>query len=496
MDEIAKKPYLNNPSIINSSRYNRGNEQSGNAALNVARPKGVPSRLRILTIDVPQCKNATAGICEQPSKIFEGVVDPIFEDGVARSKRSDQTLLNETQTREERRELRRPIEQKSLAKMLYYCYERQSNSNTKNQDFDPVVGVEILESSMMNLNPNNIRRTYTSKSLRYDPGKYNDEVLLQRHETDSGIADVEEITEDIDHENEVIQKDNNSDKEDTRTAPWNQFAWIEEIHLRINGLIPFNAPVQRSSMMSFSIFGRAYQQTIPSSMSYLQRLFPWSLWGNRIKSVEGADGEGECSLFDSRINNFDAGSSRTKKLLNRASNKPHAVIADGAAMQRVPGSLRFLTKVCRDAGVPLYILNDPREWGRFSDRSFSTLDEAIIDLSRTVSDNIVSSAIELRQGNAFERGRLVGRWEKELEWQAKEAGRKTRQAWTDAKQRWKKERMEDWSELKEDELRDKLIEKKVLSVEIPGDLKVSPGLRDICHGCTKQNSASSCFEDS
>ena len=94
-------------------------------------------------------------------------------------------------------------------------------------------------------------------------------------------------------------------------------------------------------------------------------------------------------------------------------------------MQRVPGSLRFLTKVCRDANVPLYILNDPREWGRFSDRSFSTLDEAIVDLSRTVSDNIVSSAIELRQGNAFERGRLIGRWEKELEWQAKDTGRKT-----------------------------------------------------------------------
>lgn len=72
----------------------------------------------------------------------------------------------------------------------------------------------------------------------------------------------------------------------------------------------------------------------------------------------------------------------------------------------------------------------------------------------------------------------------------------TGQAWTDAKQRWKKERMEDWSELKEDELRDKLIEKKVLSVEMPGGLKVSPGLRDICHGCSKQNSASSCFEDS
>ena len=334
MDKVAKKPYLNNPSIVNSSRYdsryNRGNEQSGSraAAIHVARPKGVPSRLRILTIDVPQCKNAITGVCRRPSKIFAGVVDPIFVDGVARSKRVDRTLLNETQTREERRELRRPIEQKSLAKMLYYCYGRQSNSTTKNQDLDPVVGVEILEASIMNLNPNNIRRTYTSKSVRYDPGKYDvddnddDEVVLQRHETDSGIADVEEVTEDIDEENEVTLKDNSKDKEDTRTAPWNQYAWLEEIHLRIHGLIPFNAPVQKSSVMSFNIFGRAYQQTIPSSMSYLERLFPWLLWGNRIRSVEGADGEGECSLYGNN-DYFDAErSSRKKKFLNRASNKP------------------------------------------------------------------------------------------------------------------------------------------------------------------------------
>jgi hypothetical protein len=94
-------------------------------------------------------------------------------------------------------------------------------------------------------------------------------------------------------------------------------------------------------------------------------------------------------------------------------------------MQWVPGSLRFLTKVCRDAGVPLYVLNDPRSWGKLSSSFYSTLDEALVDLRRTVTDNIVSSALELREGNAFERGRFVGRWEKEIEWQAKDAGRKT-----------------------------------------------------------------------
>ena len=67
----------------------------------------------------------------------------------------------------------------------------------------------------------------------------------------------------------------------------------------------------------------------------------------------------------------------------------------------------------------------------------------------------------------------------------------TGQAWTDAKQRWKKEQIEDWSELKADELREKLSEKKVLSGE-----ELSSGLRDLCQGCAKQNPASSCFEGS
>ena len=42
--------------------------------------------------------------------------------------------------------------------------------------------------------------------------------------------------------------------------------------------------------------------------------------------------------------------------------------------------------------------------------------------------------------------------------------------------------MEDWSELNEDDLRNKLIEKKVLD----GDRDFSVGLRNLCRGCIKQ----------
>ena len=61
-------------------------------------------------------------------------------------------------------------------------------------------------------------------------------------------------------------------------------------------------------------------------------------------------------------------------------------MCDGSSMQRVPGSLRYLASVCRESGVPLYVLNDPRTWGC---QTHPTLSDAIADMKRTVSDNIV-----------------------------------------------------------------------------------------------------------
>ena len=179
------------------------------------------------------------------------------------------------------------------------------------------------------------------------------------------------------------------------------------------------------------------------------------------------------------------------------SHHRHAVIADGAAMHRVPGSLRFLTKTCRDANVPLYILNDPRSWGS---NTHSNLLDALVDMRKTIPANIVRSALDLREGSAFERGRMVGRWEKEMAWQAWDAGRMTREAWKDAKERWRRERGEDWSELSEDEIRKMLADRKVIMFEEDGDgvnkdndntdndektrrVRYSEGFIDLCRHC-------------
>ena len=53
-----------------------------------------------------------------------------------------------------------------------------------------------------------------------------------------------------------------------------------------------------------------------------------------------------------------------------------------------------------------------------------------------------------------------------MSWQAWDAARKTREAWKDAKERWRREREEDWSGLSEEEVKRKLVERNVIIPEV------------------------------
>ena len=144
---------------------------------------------------------------------------------------------------------------------------------------------------------------------------------------------------------------------------------------------------------------------------------------------------------------------------NWASNKPHAVIADGAAMQRVPGSLKFLDRTCQEENVPLYIIHDNRVWGG---NTHQDLQEALHDMRSAIKRNIVMQAME--GGSAFAQGRLLGQAETEARWQAKDMGRRTRQAIRDANEKLKRERENDWSKLTADKLQAKLVERGVIAL--------------------------------
>lgn len=163
--------------------------------------------------------------------------------------------------------------------------------------------------------------------------------------------------------------------EDEVDAPWNQYAWIEEMELRIHGRIPFGANVERTSWLTRKLYGSNYRTTVKREKSSILMWFlPTFLVGNKPGGYDGVDG--------------DYGKNR--RTINRASSKPHAVIADGSAMQRVPGSLRYLTKCCQEADVPLFIVNDPRVWGG---NTHQDLESAAKDMRKTIKARIVSNSL-------------------------------------------------------------------------------------------------------
>lgn len=211
-------------------------------------------------------------------------------------------------------------------RQLYYCY-----SESPQRSETPRIGVEILEASVSSLNPGNIRRTYTSisgkKSRTYDPAVKFDASLNRDEE---GLADADEVEE---QSKEVVERDQiqaaeaeDSEQDlihDERAAPWNQYAWLEEIRLRIEGRVQFGQPCQKARFLSQWLFGAVYRQTVPpesSRRSWCRWLFPM-MWTD---SRDGVDGEeGECPLYNGQENKGSWSLPwRNAKTLNRASNKP------------------------------------------------------------------------------------------------------------------------------------------------------------------------------
>ena len=235
-----------------------------------------------------------------------------------------------------------------------------------------------------------------------------------------------------------------------------QLKWM---FLQINGLIPFGAAVEPASFFSRMILGHAYKRTVHSSRSYISYVIPSFLLPASYSNPDGIDGDYRYS--PSKRNDSQSSSSTLRKVKwNRASCKPHAVIVNGAAMQRIPGSLRFLTNCCREANIPLFVVNDPRVWGQ---NTHVSLHEAARDIRKVIKRNMLQNALSIKEGNMFERGRKVGRFEADTKWKAYDVSRKTRQAVQDAHNKWKLSQKVDWSKLDSKELLKRLIEHKVIT---------------------------------
>ena len=285
-DKLAAKPYLNyhNPyarhgivtSTINTGKklWGRFAQSDTNAVVTgdnwaeektsgmlggkrSERPKGVPRRIRILAIDVPEFREVFDGECRVN-------LSRVYPDDIAPAKyipRKIQEKNGDNKEKSSKEEMEKiEIVQKSLARSLVRC----RNVHSKR------IGVELLEASVYDLNPNNMRRTYNLGKYKYDPGKYGStrdspggsmlqrrmsvlpagsglnirrrgkavvtktEVASESNNDEKGVADVEDQDVDVQEEsNAETEMTVLAEEEDEVDAPWHQSAWIEEMQLRV-----------------------------------------------------------------------------------------------------------------------------------------------------------------------------------------------------------------------------------------------------------------------
>lgn len=208
--------------------------------------------------------------------------------------------------------------------------------------------------------------------------------------------------------------------QDEMDAPWNQTAWMQELELRLSGQVEFGSTLERANWWNRLLWGDVYRRSVRGSTAV-------------------DDGVHGCS-----------------------SHKPHAVVANGAALNRVPNALRFLQQTCKKHDVPLYVVQDPRKWNN----THTDIGQVLKDVRRTVKKRIVANS--LQTGTAFARGRLVGQMETDAKWKSKEMLRKTRESLRSAEESRKRKEEMDWSGLDESELQNELTRRGVMAKTASG----------------------------
>lgn len=415
--------------------------------------EGIPSTLRILAIDLPNLRDdGFTGNCRMSH-------DKIFPDEVAAVKEVAYTTTIDRDDDNDKEGSIKPnkkqpsklkIPQKVVVSALIQCSSPESQQQ---------YGVEMLEASIADLNRYKLRKAQKLGSYSYDPGKYYDDPKAKES---SDNADADEM-DDSDFVNQHVER---TTLQNEMEAPWNQAAWKEELTLRINGQVHFDAPMEAASGFQHLLWGRAYKTTVPLVRSFWDRFLP----SFATSDPNGVDGKTRESV--------------------RACHKPHAVIANGAALQLVPSALRQLQKLCKKADVPLFVVHDPRKWGGNTHR---TLDEALKDLRSEVKNRVIANALRQQGSSAFTRGRMLGQAETEVKWQARDKSKRTKEfLGIDGGRRRRSERNQDWSQHDVVALQKKLAERKVIQIERTGTNEhgeaaekktYSPGMIDLSRQC-------------
>ena len=234
---------------------------------------------------------------------------------------------------------------------------------------------------------------------------------------------------------------------------------MEELRLRINGQIYFDAPLEKSSRYERMLFGHVYKTTVPTVHKMIDFFIPFAF---AKSNPDGVDSRNATNV--------------------RAGNRPHVVIANGAALQLVPSSLRLLQKLCKKADIPLFVVHDPRAWGGNTNAS---LEEALIAMRATVKNRVINQALERQGSLSFTRGRMLGQAETIVHYEIKEKKQRAKEMLgLDSKRRRKKE---DWSSYDAAMLEKQLMARKVIQKEDIDSEAVtySPAMIELSEKCVE-----------
>ena len=338
------------------------------------------------------------------------------------------------------------IPQKALVKDIFHC----SSPNSQQP-----VGVELLEASIADLNPYKLRKKQRIGGWEYDPGKY--------YESDDDGKDAPPQHIATDNNDDIPSEVESNGFQDPAfvemEAPWNQYAWMEELRLRINGQIHFDAPVEKSSRYERMLFGHVYKTTVPTVHKMIDFFIPFAF---AKSNPDGVDSRNATNV--------------------RAGNKPHVVIANGAALQLVPSSLRLLQKLCKKADIPLFVVHDPRAWGGNTNAS---LEEALVAMRSTVKNRVINQALERQGSLAFTRGRMLGQAETIVHYEIKEKKQRAKEMLgLDSRRKRKKE---DWSQYDVAMLERKLMARNVIQKEDidSNSVTYSPAMIELAEKCVE-----------
>ena len=266
MDKIANKVYLNPARaaarnqrrlMASSSSFQANSSSSSVTAMALdqelpqRRPLGVPSRLRILAIDLPEVRTQafSKGTCRVAfDRIFpNGVAPPTYvldstdstedagADSSSKNPKKKESTKAKAKANSSKNKRVQMVEQKAFVQSMLRCFQEGSQNKKDAADYSKV-GVEVMEASFADLNPRNLRKTRQVGSYHYDPGKYVSDTHQDTLDTTgrSQGANQKEFHSNNNSDNRNHDEVDHIQHDDESDAPWNQYAWMEELKMRVS----------------------------------------------------------------------------------------------------------------------------------------------------------------------------------------------------------------------------------------------------------------------